>query len=133
MVTHGGADTSLLTQQLDGRLASVDSLQTAVRVFLANIPSVEEALRNLATFAFVALRLFSAGGRHLPAVTEILRFIERLEEIHTKFQGMLSYPHPSTTLLYDVFLVVGPVPEQVRGCVGARVPRSTGGKFPLFA
>ena len=69
MVTHGGADTSLLTQQLDGRLASVDSLQTAVRVFLANIPSVEEALRNLATFAFVALRLFSAVGRHLPSVT----------------------------------------------------------------
>ena len=45
--TRGGADASLLAQQLDGRLASADSLQTAARVRLAAIPSAEEALHDL--------------------------------------------------------------------------------------
>ena len=44
---HGGADASLLAQQLDGRLVSEDSLRTAVRVCLDAIPSAEEALRDL--------------------------------------------------------------------------------------
>ena len=40
-------------------------------------------------FAFVALYIFSAGGRHSSAIAEILRIVERLEEIHTKVQGMI--------------------------------------------
>ena len=61
-----------------------------------------KALRDLGTFAFVALHLFSAGGRHSSAVAKLLRLIERLEEIHTEVQGMISSPHLATTLLYDV-------------------------------
>ena len=100
--TRGGEDTSLLAQQLDRRLASADSLRTAVQVHLAAIPSAEEALCDLGTFAFVASHLFSAGGRNSTAVAELLRLIERLEELHTEVQGMISPPHLSTTLLFDV-------------------------------
>ena len=74
----------------------------AARIRLAVIPSADEALRNLGTFAFVASQLFSTGGRHSSAVAELLRLIERLEELHTEVQGMISSPHLVTTLLYDV-------------------------------
>ena len=47
---RGGTDTSLLSQQLDGCLLSLDSLRTAMRDRLATIPSEEEALCNLSTF-----------------------------------------------------------------------------------
>ena len=50
----------------------------------------------------VTLHLFSAAGRHAAAVTELLRLIKRLEELHTKVQGMITSPHLATTLLYDV-------------------------------
>ena len=60
--TRGGADASLLAQQLDGRLASAEFLRMAARIRLAIIPSADEALRDLGTFAFVASHLFSAGG-----------------------------------------------------------------------
>ena len=83
--TCGVADASLLAKQLDGRLALADSLCTAARVRLAAIPSAEEALRDLGTFAFIASHLFSTGRQHSSAVAELLRLIERLEELHTKF------------------------------------------------
>ena len=100
--TRGGAYASLLAQQLDGRLALADSLQMAARVRLAAIPSADKALRDLGAFAFVALQLFCAGGDHLSAVVEPLRLIERLEELQTEVQGMISSPHFATTLLFDV-------------------------------
>ena len=53
-------------------------------------------------FALVALHLFSAGGRQSSAIAEILSSVERLEEIHTKVQGMISSPHLATTLLFDL-------------------------------
>ena len=84
MSTRGGADASLLAQQIDGRLASVDSLRTAARFCLAAILSADEALRDLGTFAFVASHLFSTGGWHLSAVAELLQLITRLEELHTE-------------------------------------------------
>ena len=87
--TRGGADTSLIAQKLNGRLASVNPLRMAVRVRLSVIPSADEALRDLGTFAFVASHLFSAGRRHLSAVNKLLRLIERLEELHTEVQGMI--------------------------------------------
>ena len=49
-----------------------DSLRMAVRVPLAIIPSVEEALRNLGTFTSVASELFSVDGKESSAVSEIL-------------------------------------------------------------
>ena len=100
--TCGGTDASTLAQKLDRRLASAESLQMAARVRLAVIPSADEALRDLGTFTFVASHLFSAGGRHSSAVAELLRLVERLEELHTEVQGMISFPHLATTLLYDV-------------------------------
>ena len=72
------ADASLLSQQLEGRLASADYLQTAVRFRLAAILYAEEAICDIGTFAFAALQIFSAGGRNLSAVAELLCFIERL-------------------------------------------------------
>ena len=92
-VTRGGADASLLAQQLDGRLALEDSLRKAARVRLANIPSADEALHDLLIFSFVASHLFSVGRRHLSDVAELLRLIERLENIHTELQGIISPPH----------------------------------------
>ena len=97
-----GADASLLAQQLDGRLASVDSLRTAARVRLACILYVDEALRDLGTFDFVASHLFSAAGRHASAVAELLRLIKRLDDLHTEVQGMITSPYLATTLLYNV-------------------------------
>ena len=100
--TRGGTDASLLVQQLDGRLASADSLRTAVRFRLAAMTCAEETICDLGTFAFVASHLFSTGGQHSSAVAELLRLIESLEELHTKVQGMISSPHLPTTLLFDL-------------------------------
>ena len=74
--TCEGGDASLLVQQLDGWLASVDSLHTAAQVRLACIPSVDEALGDLGTFAFITPHLFSSTGQHASAVAEILCLIE---------------------------------------------------------
>ena len=66
--TRGGADTSLLAQELDRRLASADSLRMATRVRLAVIPSTDEALCDLGTFVCVASYLFSTmGATRLPS------------------------------------------------------------------
>ena len=82
--THGGANASLLTHQLDGHLASADSLRMDAMVRLAIILSAYKELRYLGTFAFVASHLFSKNGRHSSAVAELLCLIERLEELHTE-------------------------------------------------
>ena len=37
----------------------------------------------------------------MSAITDLLRLIEMLEELHTKVQGVISYPNLDTTLLYD--------------------------------
>ena len=74
----------------------------AVWVRLDVIPSADEALRDLVTFPFFALHLFSAGGHHSSTVTKLFRPIERLEELHTEVQGMISSPHLAATLLFDV-------------------------------
>ena len=100
--THGGADASLLSQQLDGRLALADSLLMSVRVSLAVILYVEKAFHYLGTFNFVAYPLFSAVRRYLSAIAELLCLTERLEEIHTTVQGMISSPHLDATLQYNV-------------------------------
>ena len=54
------------------------------RVRLAVIPSMDKALRNLGIFAVVALHLFSSGGRYSSAITDLLRLIDRMEDLHTK-------------------------------------------------
>ena len=89
-------------QQLNGCLASAEYLRTVARVRLVAIPSADKALRDVVTPVFVAPHLFSVGGRHPSAVVELLRLIENMEEIHTKVQGMISLPHPVTTLLYNM-------------------------------
>ena len=76
--TCGGAGAPLLAQQIDGRLASSEFLRTAIRVYLDFTPSTYKALRDSGTFAFVALHIFSAAGRHVSAVAELLRLIKRL-------------------------------------------------------
>ena len=128
-LTLGRADVSLLAQHMDGSLASADFLLTAARVRLDCILSVDKALRNLGNFAFVVSHLFSAAGRHVSAVAELLCLIEILEELHIKVQGMITPPHLATTLLYDVSrwwslylnrYVVAPSSENV-GAPGATV------------
>ena len=58
-------------------------MRMAAIICLAVIPSADKALRNLGMFAFFASHFFSAGGRHIPAVADVLRLIERLEDLHT--------------------------------------------------
>ena len=77
-------------------------MHMVTRVRLAVIPSGDKALCDLGTFAFFASHLFFAEGRHSSAVAEILHLIERIEEPHIKVQGMISSPHLTTTLLFDV-------------------------------
>ena len=84
---------SLLEQKLDRRLDLVDSLQMAMGDCLEAILYAYRALHNLGTFDFVALNLFSAGGRQWSVVAELLRLIEMIEDPHTEVQGIISYPH----------------------------------------
>ena len=79
-----------------------DSLRMAARVILAVIPSMDKALHDLGTFAFVASHLFSACWCHSSAIANLLRLIERLEDLHTEVQEMISFPQLTTKLLYDV-------------------------------
>ena len=99
---RGGNDSSLLAHYIDVCLALSDSLWMAVRVRLDAIPPAEETLCNLVRFAFVASHLFSAGGRHSSAISELLCLIEILEELHTKVQGIISSPYLSTTIPFNV-------------------------------
>ena len=99
--TRGGSDASLLVQYLDGHLTSADSLRMAARVRLAIILSADKLLRDLGTFAFVASHLFSAVGCPSAAIAKLLILIERMEELHTEVQRMISSPHLATTLLFD--------------------------------
>ena len=62
VLTHGGSNASLLEKLMDGWLASEDSLRTADQVRLSVILSVDEALCDLGTFAFLELHLFFVGG-----------------------------------------------------------------------
>ena len=87
---------------MDERMTSEDSLQTVARIRLAVLPSTDEVLRNLGTFAFVASQLFPGGGLHELAVGDILHLIEILEDIHTEVKGMIPPPYLAMPLLYDV-------------------------------
>ena len=101
-LTCRGSDASLLVQYLDGWLASMDSLRTAAWVPLTAIPFADEALCDLATFAFVASHLFSAGGGggYAAVFKEIILLIERLEKLHTKVQEIITSLHLAMTLLF---------------------------------
>ena len=66
------------------------------------IPYADEVIRHLGKFAFVALHLLSSGGRHTETVAELLCFIKRLEELHTKVQGMITFLHLTTALIFDL-------------------------------
>ena len=69
------------------------------------MPSPLLRTRHFLTLAHspFSLRISSLrGGRHSSAVAELLRLIERLEELYTEVQGMISSPHLATTLLFDV-------------------------------
>ena len=124
------ANASLLAQKLDGQLASADSLRTAARVRLVCIPSADETLRDLGTFAFVASHIFSAAGRHVSAVAEILQLIKITEDLHTKVQGMITTPHLAKKNLYNVsrrwslYLdrCVTALSSEDKGVAGATVP-----------
>ena len=91
-----------MEQKLDRRLELADSPWTTARVHLDTIPSSDKALLDIGKFSLVILHLFSAGGRYLSDAVDILRRIERVEELHTKGQWMISPPYLSTTLLCDV-------------------------------
>ena len=53
-------------------------------------------------FYFVVLNLFSVGGWHSYAITELLCLIKILEELYTKMHGMISSLHLATTIIFDV-------------------------------
>ena len=89
-------------QHLDVRMASANSLQTATRVHLDDITSADEALLNLDIFYFIVLHLLSVGGIHAVSVMDLLHIIERLEDIQTEVQGMITLPNLTMVLLYDI-------------------------------
>ena len=97
-----GSDASLLLQQLDIRLNTVESLWTSYWFLLVAIPYVDKLLRDFGTFSFVLSHLFSAGGRHATEITELLCLVKRTEELHTKVQGKITSPHLATPLIYDI-------------------------------
>ena len=66
------------------------------------IPILDEVLRNLGTFALVSIHLFSAVGFHDVLIADIFRLIESLEELHTEVMGVITYPHLSKMLLFNV-------------------------------
>ena len=94
------------------------------------ILSMDEALCDLGTFSFFASHLLSAAGQHASAVAEILRLLKRLEELHTKVQGMITTPHLPKTFLYDVLRLwslylnrcVTALSSEDKGVAGATVP-----------
>ena len=130
--TCGGADAYLLAQQLDGRLASADSLQIFTRVCLDFIPSADKALRYLGLFVFVVLHLLSTGKRHSSAVAKLLHLIERLEELHKNVQGMISSPHLATTLLYHVSRRCSHYLSRFVVVSASQVVEAPGGSAPFF-
>ena len=98
-----GSYASLLLKHMDGHLDSADSLRTSARVHLEVILSTDKALCDLGTFDLVVLHLFCEGGRYAAAAVEILRLIERLEELHRKGQGMVTSHHLYKTRFYYVY------------------------------
>ena len=64
---------------------------------------MEEALHNLDTSAFVSYKILSAGRRHAEEVADILHFIERLEELHTEVQEMITSSHLATEIIYNIY------------------------------
>ena len=91
-----------------------------------------QGAQQLSHVAFVALHLFYAGRRNLSDVAEILCIIERLEDIHTEVQGMISSLQLASILLYDVLQrciqylnrCVATLASEVVKAPGARVPFS---------
>ena len=77
-------------------------MQKARQVRLAAISSADEALRKLGNFDFVASHVFSADRRHAAVIVDMLRIIERLEELHNKVQGVIKHPYLETTLPFDM-------------------------------
>ena len=67
------------------------------------ISSTDEALCNLGTYYFAVLHLLSAGGTHEVEITEILRPIENMEDLHTNTQGIITPPHIDKTIMLDVY------------------------------
>ena len=45
---------------------------------------------------------FATMGQHEAEVAELLFLIERLEELHTKVQGMITPPHLAVIVLFVV-------------------------------
>ena len=86
---------------------------------------------ELVTFAFFALHLFSAGGRHSSAVSELLCLIERLEELHTEFQEMILSPHLATTLVFDVSRRWSQYLKRCLAASDSKVVESPGGSVPF--
>ena len=80
-------------------MESTYSLWMDARARLSVTPSAEEALCNLGMLAFVASHLFSASGWQESSIAELLFLIERLDELHTKVQGMILTPLLAATLL----------------------------------
>ena len=70
-----GLDAFLLTQNIYEQLAFADYMRTDYEACLTAIPYMDEALRDLVTFYFIAMCLFSMGKQHAEAFAELLRLI----------------------------------------------------------
>ena len=78
-----GLDASILAQHMYGQLYVVYYLRTSAQVRLSAIPPSDKVLHDLGTFNFAELQILSVGSKNRAAVVELLRLIERLDNIHT--------------------------------------------------
>ena len=100
--THMSSDAFLLAQHMYGQMASADSLRTATRVHLSVIPPEDKVLCDVGTFSFIASHLLSTYRRNVAVVVELLRLIERLEELHTKLYVLINSPRLALKNIYNV-------------------------------
>ena len=61
-----------------------------------------DVICDLVTFAFIVANLFTVGGWNAAVVADIPHLIERLEDLYKEVQGMITYPHLTTAILFDV-------------------------------
>ena len=68
----------------------------------------------------------------MSAVAEILRLIERLEELHTEVQGVISPPHLATTLLFDVSRRWSQYLNRCVAALASEVVKEPGASVPFY-
>ena len=101
VLIHLGLDASLLAHHLYGRLASKGLLVDRHSGPPGCYSVCRRGALQLGHLCICCVAPLICRGRHTEAVTEIVRIINRLEELHTEVQEMIKSSHLATTLIYN--------------------------------